>query len=111
MSIEPGAVLDGNCKMTTPAPVAQVVPEPVAEQILVAEETVIAEEVAVVQRGITSPEARVQQDAVAQKTPKIGRKGNVLGTKPKRTRTKVATRKASAAEPADDEQAATAVAG
>jgi cytoskeletal protein CcmA (bactofilin family) len=111
MSIEAGAVLDGNCKMTTPAPEAQVVPEPVAGEIVVAEETVIAEEVAVVQRGTTSPEAGVQQDAVTQKSPKIGRKGNVLGTKPKRTRTKVAARKASTAEPADDERAATAVAG
>jgi hypothetical protein len=57
-----------------------VVPERVAEET--AEETVNAEEVAVVQHGITSPEAGVQQDAIATKPPKIGRKGNLLRTKP-----------------------------
>jgi cytoskeletal protein CcmA (bactofilin family) len=95
VSIEPGAVLDGHCRMITPAPEAQVVPQPVAE------ETVVAEEGAVMQSGITSP----------AKAPKIGRKGNVLGTKARRTRTKVATERASAAAQADNEQAATAVAG
>jgi cytoskeletal protein CcmA (bactofilin family) len=103
--IEPGAVLDGTCRMTTPAADAQIASEPIAQ------ETFAAPEVAVVQSAITPLEATAQKDPVAAKAQKIGRKGNVLGAKPRRTRTKVATKKTATAKHANDERAAAAVAG
>jgi len=116
LMMEPGAVLDGRCRMTTQEPEPEVVSEPVtavaAETKAVAETeplsepaTAAAETVAKLDAVAAPAETSVSESATAApsanaaKTPKVARKANVLGAKPRRTRAKVAVAKTANREP------------
>lgn len=104
--IEPGAVLDGLCRMTTQAAEPETVSEP---QPAATEPGTNAD--AVTAPGIVAGESTVPEPAIAApledgaKAPKIARKGNVVRAKPRRTRTKAATAKTVEREPAVGERA------
>ena len=125
LMIEPGAVLDGSCRMLPQEVVAE--PEVVSEPAIAAEqkaadepktaaapEAVSEPEITAEKAPVSEPEMAAEQAAATQpatvaepeKPLKVERKENVLGTKGRRTRTKAATAKTE-----DDESAAAAMAG
>lgn len=111
--IEPGAVLDGLCRMTTPLPEPEAGPDPETATVneIVAQAEAIAEPQIAAATAVTEPAVAASQETAAAKAPKIARKPNVMKSKPKRARTKVRTAKAADGEPANGEQAAVAAAG
>jgi cytoskeletal protein CcmA (bactofilin family) len=108
-----GAVLDGSCRMSPPEIVSEPEPAVVTEAVAgpesasepeTAPETPAVAEVTAEANAATA--SAVGAEAVVEKTTKVERKENVLGTRTRRTRTKVAAAKAE-----DDEPAANAAAG
>jgi cytoskeletal protein CcmA (bactofilin family) len=77
-----GAVFEGSCRMKTPAAEPQVL----SERFAATAQEAAAEQAVAVMLG--EPVVSAQLQPVAAKAPKIARKGNVLGTKPRRTRTR-----------------------
>ena len=109
--VEQGAVLDGGCRMTPPE--AGFEQEAVSgqkalpvQEVMSVQEAVSGQGPARVQETRAGQKAAAEHKAAAEKPPKIERKENVLGTRTRRTRAKVATTKA-----VDDEPAANAMAG
>jgi len=109
LKIEPGAVLDGRCRMGTQAeletvsePAATAAQENIAEAEAIAESQVAAGEPSVSGTAIDPPQA-----PNATKVPKVARKAS-LRAKPRRARDKVATANTADREEADGEQAAVA---
>lgn len=102
--VEQGAVLDGNCKMKPPEAVSE--HEDISEQRAMSEQTIAAEAVSEQETAAKQKALAVDQKTAAEKPLKVPRKQNVLGTRPGRSRAKVANAKA-----VDDKPAATAVTG
>jgi cytoskeletal protein CcmA (bactofilin family) len=105
--VEQGAVLDGSCRMSP----TEIVTEP--DPVVVTEAAAAPESVSQPETATDTPAvadaataSAVGSEAVIEKSLKVERKENVLGTRTRKTRTKVAAAKAE-----DSESAASAAAG
>ena len=107
--VEQGAVLDGSCRMT-PQEAGSEQEAVSGQKALPVQEVISLQEAVSGQEPVLVQDTRAGQKAAAEqkaeKPPKIERKENVLGTRTRRARAKVATTKA-----VDDEPAAKAMAG
>jgi len=110
LKIEPGAVLDGRCRMTTMAELETVYqPGPAATTETVAAVEAAAEpRVAVAEPSVSEPAVAAPQNGTATKAPKVARKANVMRVKPRRARTKVEAADSADSETASGEQTAAA---
>ena len=96
--IEPGAVLDGSCRMTPPGTVSdlEIAPEQAApaEQETAVEQSVVSEpDTAIAPGAVSEQDPAVEQMVASEKPLKIQRKQNVLGAKTGRSHKKTASAK------------------